>query len=417
MMQSSIQLSRTERKMQMQQATIMLSRALSYNWFDGDREMLHSFLLRVVNEGPLVFAKITDADGKSITAAAKPAYRQKMASTAIILEEMTDIVGEPELVFSADGEPSHMVVTVPISLLSSDPEVTPKKGGGVRLVGYLKTAMGVNEWHQAMANKLDIVIGVSIIAGSMAVLLGFLLIRRIVMPLDKIASKMREFSHGDLDVRVQVHRNDEIGTLSRTFDAMADEHQKTVERLVRLNEELENRVIERTRQLEELASKDPLTGIFNRRYFNDMLEHHFSSAKRYNQDLACLMVDLDDFKKVNDEYGHHVGDDLLKLAAETITDELRSADVCARYGGDEFVVLLPQTDVDHASALGFRILEKLENNLTTQLPRIRSAISVGITSLSSIKAENAEDIVREADRAMYAAKADGKGRMVTTGKS
>ena len=141
----------------------------------------------------------------------------------------------------------------------------------------------------------------AVIAIAAVIPLGFLLIRRIVSPLATVTHAMRRFSEGRLDVRSGVRRSDEIGRLAATFNCMADQHQRTHERIVRLNADLEDRVARRTKQLRELAVREPLTGLFNRRHFNEMLAQRFSEATRYDGDLSCLMLDLDDFKSVNDE--------------------------------------------------------------------------------------------------------------------
>ncbi len=182
---------------------------------------------------------------------------------------------------------------------------------------------------------------------------------------------------------------------------------------MRLNTELEERVAQRTRQLRELASREPLTGLFNRRHFNEILEQQFAEASRYDTELSCLMIDLDNFKQVNDTFGHPAGDKLLLLTAETITSQLRSADVAARFGGDEFVVLLPQTDAERARVLAERITEKLALDLAHQMPKVRLSMSIGIASLCQLQIEVPSALVHSADAALYQAKDAGKACIMT----
>jgi diguanylate cyclase (GGDEF)-like protein len=119
------------------------------------------------------------------------------------------------------------------------------------------------------------------------------------------------------------------------------------------------------------------------------------------------MIDLDNFKLVNDRYGHQVGDEVLILAARTIAGELRASDIAARFGGDEFVALLPQTDGQHARSLGTRIAERFAEEARLQFPDIEIGLSIGIADLGR-PMTNPEELVRAADRALYAAKQRGK---------
>jgi diguanylate cyclase (GGDEF)-like protein len=153
--------------------------------------------------------------------------------------------------------------------------------------------------------------------------------------------------------------------------------------------------------------------LYNRRHFNETLERRFSEAMRYDADLSCIMIDLDGFKAVNDEFGHHIGDELLQLTANTITSELRTADVAARFGGDEFVVLLPHTDGERARVLAERIFERFNQDEAERLPDLCATMSVGIASLKSLETRDSESLIRTADRALYSAKACGKNRIVT----
>ena len=189
---------------------------------------------------------------------------------------------------------------------------------------------------------------------------------------------------------------------------MADEHQQAHQRLLELNAELEQRVAERTRQLRELASREPLTGLYNRRHFSEVLEQALAQALRHDTDLSCIMLDLDDFKQANDALGHSAGDEILLITTRSITSRLRSSDVAARYGGDEFVLLLPQTTADQARILAERIVELVGAEITSRFPEIETRISAGIASIRSLNLSDGDSLVRAADSALYQAKLDGK---------
>jgi diguanylate cyclase (GGDEF)-like protein len=325
------------------------------------------------------------------------------------------VPGVPMLMPQAQGAPLFLDVTYPITLRHAS--ASSSKSRPTDLLGYVRTGMMGNTWQRGMSNKLDLVIGVGVLAMLAVVPLGFLVIRRIVAPLDGLAQAMLEFSHGRLDVRSKVVRRDEIGRLATAFNQMADQHQQTHHRMRRLNAELEERVVHRTQQLRELASREPLTGLYNRRFFNDTMERRFAEAMRYGDDLACIMIDLDDFKRANDTFGHQVGDELLILTARTLLGQLRSADVAARFGGDEFVLLLPQTDCTQAKALAERIIERFSGELAERFPEVRVSMSIGIASLHETHAVDAETLVRAADHALYDAKGMGKNKVRVTGEA
>ena len=160
----------------------------------------------------------------------------------------------------------------------------------------------------------------------------------------------------------------------------------------------------------ELANTDVLVGIHNRRHLFEIAEQQLAIAARYKQPLAVLMFDIDHFKNVNDAYGHAVGDSILKGVVQIANSELRSADVFGRYGGEEFVLLLPMTHTNQAYSLAERIRTKVAG---APIPSTKGeshiTISIGIVKmLHTEKQETAEDIFRRADIAMYAAKASGR---------
>ncbi len=190
----------------------------------------------------------------------------------------------------------------------------------------------------------------------------------------------------------------------------------------RLQKRLEEMLVElqeKNRQLEEslhrekeMASTDPLTGLANRRRFRLVLDRMYAEAMRYGYDLTCCMCDLDQYKKLNDTLGHQVGDDMLRAAADLINASLRSSDVAARYGGDEFVLLLPHTSVERAESVCERIRRQVA--LHTQKYHkddVFVTMSVGIASLNSDHPTDADKLVALADRALYIAKEHGKDRI------
>lgn len=166
-------------------------------------------------------------------------------------------------------------------------------------------------------------------------------------------------------------------------------------------------------RLERLAITDGLTGLYNHRHFRDHLQKEFERASRYRLPLACLIFDVDDFKKLNDTYGHLTGDLVLKEIAERTLKCVRKSDMIARYGGEEFVVIMPQTGREGAEVEGERIRAIIANTGFREVPdEHRVTISGGVSILEHDVMLNAEDLLRAADQALYQAKRNGKNQVV-----
>ena len=170
--------------------------------------------------------------------------------------------------------------------------------------------------------------------------------------------------------------------------------------------------------IRQLSLRDPLTGLANRRFLNENETHLIAGAKRSGKQMAVLAVDLDDFKAVNDEYGHAAGDQVLVTSAERMKQLLRESDVIARFGGDEFVIVLGQ--VDDAEAVR-EVASRVVNSLCQPIPLVGGATahigaSVGIAICSAGK-ETLEGLLKQADTALYAAKRAGKNTFREAGTS
>lgn len=167
-------------------------------------------------------------------------------------------------------------------------------------------------------------------------------------------------------------------------------------------------------ELEKAASTDPLTGLYNRRHFSRVLAQLFSETARTGEPLTCVMIDLDGYKQLNDTHGHQVGDDLLAVAAKCINCNLRAMDVCARYGGDEFIALLPHTDAQHAVHVAERIRAQfMKDQCQLRGMPLGVSMSVGVATTRPGLFSEAEDLIAAADTAMYASKTTGRDRITT----
>lgn len=162
--------------------------------------------------------------------------------------------------------------------------------------------------------------------------------------------------------------------------------------------------------LEQMVNHDVLTSAFNRRHVEGQLLVEFGTAKRYNRPFSVLMMDIDFFKKINDTYGHPAGDEVLRKVSKIIQFELRTSDIMGRYGGEEFIALLPETDHTGTLIVAERIREKIESAVIAfEDKTIRCTISLGISYFRS-GLNDYHQLIQEADIALYNSKKGGRNR-------
>jgi len=174
--------------------------------------------------------------------------------------------------------------------------------------------------------------------------------------------------------------------------------------------DLENAVMSQE-QMRHLAETDPLTNCFNRRALMEKLEQEMDRAARYATLLTALMLDIDNFKQINDTHGHLLGDRVLKQLANLLKRELRSVDIVARYGGEEFVVLLPETTATESRNFAERVVRRVaEHDFGEPGQPVRVTISIGIASFPDQRVSDGDSLLRLADSHLYRAKSDGRNR-------
>ena len=202
---------------------------------------------------------------------------------------------------------------------------------------------------------------------------------------------------------LEIRTGDEIEALAESFAEMRRALSRTEEKLALT-----------IKRLEETAVTDELTGLYNRRFFWEALKDEFARTLRFHLDLSCLMIDLDFFKKVNDRYGHQAGDQVLRDLAQILRGNCRELDTLARFGGEEFVVILPQTDAKGAVFQAERLRRKVEahsfkidGDVTLTM-----TISVGAASYPDERIVEIGGLVKLADDALYASKQQGRNRVV-----
>ena len=183
---------------------------------------------------------------------------------------------------------------------------------------------------------------------------------------------------------------------------------------------LQDELREKNRQLEDALLKlevqaitDPLTELFNRRYFLSAIEKEFNRTVRYKSPTSCMMIDIDHFKKINDAYGHRAGDISLKEAAAVIKNGTRDIDTVARWGGEEFIVLLPETGGEDALLVAARILGAVSHYTFTAFPE-QITVSIGLATVPDTHIDTAEKLIHESDLALYEAKTKGRNRIAVS---
>lgn len=171
----------------------------------------------------------------------------------------------------------------------------------------------------------------------------------------------------------------------------------------------------RLEELKTLSVTDGLTGLFNRRYFDERFSEELSRAARYDSFLSLAILDIDDFKLFNDTEGHLAGDDVLKAMSHIASESLRAIDIIARYGGEEFAIIMPETEKEEAVLVAERARRNFEELMAGRwesFPRRDITVSIGVASFPG-DGRDAETIIRHADKALYGAKIGGKNRTVT----
>jgi len=194
---------------------------------------------------------------------------------------------------------------------------------------------------------------------------------------------------------------DDNGAVSHVIEYVRDvtDRKKT--------EEEKKKLIEK---LERLSRTDSLTGLLNKRALLDRLEYEVERSKRYNSDLALIICDLDHFKEINDTYGHSAGDKVLQIFADILLSSVRKPDIVGRFGGDEFMLIFPQTPAKGAHGFAERLRRNIEEmSFADELP-FRLTISIGIAGYEG-PADDFQSLMKRADTALYASKRSGRNRV------
>ncbi|MGB5445784.1 MAG: GGDEF domain-containing protein, partial [Psychromonas sp.] len=211
-----------------------------------------------------------------------------------------------------------------------------------------------------------------------------------------------------------LYRHSVLNTLNKKLNEKVAEKTKALQEL---NESLERKIKERTAKIERskvilqnVAFKDNLTDIFNRHYLFEAAESLFNRAEEFNEPISLLLIDIDHFKKVNDSYGHIIGDNILKYFVGNIQNILRTDDIFVRYGGEEFIVLLPKVNIDESLIVAEKLRRSVEHNAYRKNElNIPITISIGVSQYQHN--ETLENLISRADLGLYRAKQSGRNQV------
>jgi diguanylate cyclase (GGDEF)-like protein len=246
--------------------------------------------------------------------------------------------------------------------------------------------------------------------GAIAILTALKIVQTLLKPINELKIGARRINEGLVGVKIPKRFDDEVGMMIDTFNEMASRITLWQAELNYKNKMLNSqndRLQEMNERLEKLSVTDGLTGLFNHRHFWNLMNTELTRVNLHRGHLALTILDLDDFKRVNDKFGHAVGDLLLQTVATVLKDTVRDTDIVARYGGEEFAILLPDTDESGVQQVAEKIraaVEAIRFNVPETDITLKVTVSIGV----SVFRGNRREFFNAADRALYKSKAAGK---------
>lgn len=339
-------------------------------------------------------------------------------------KEVMDFQGEKHLIFMLPGEYLEDLCLK----CHGDPADAPQEMKDIygeirsfnRTTGQLASALSIRiPLSQAYAQANSVTLILALVYGLLLILTligNSLIFKRVVLnPLFELESRINHMLN-KLPVKTNLHfeKEDEIQRVSKYFNLLQLKLEESDSKIKEHTKELEAKVKERTKELEELNIRlteinqtDSFLGIMNRGTFEQKVVLEFNRAKRENKPVSVLVLDLDNFKKYNDIYGHQAGDTALKVVVKIIEKNIRDYDLFARYGGEEFVICMPSTGMQEVQIIARRIIDKIYGaNMehTGNPPYNMVTISIGIAVSGNIQEADYETMFKEADDNLYQAK-------------
>jgi diguanylate cyclase (GGDEF)-like protein len=336
----------------------------------------------------------------------------------VITSDGTLLAGTQSLDAGAKNKPLSPKITTRLFALE-EVAIEYRNSSNIDVIGALNEIHRVDwgivaelEKEKAYAEILHLrnitiafVAGILLVVGLSAYILGL----TIVGPLNRLIQGADKVASGDLEVRLPPITGGELGFMTRVFNHMVDRLRQGRDTLAALNQALEERNI----KLKELSVTDRLTGLFNRGHLHETIVNELARSSRHKNEFGILMLDIDHFKQLNDNYGHQVGDDVLQRVSSLFRSTVRDCDYVARYGGEEFLVMLPETTMDKSAQAGERIRSAVEKErFTAEGKEIKVTISIGVSCYPH-HGTSEETLIQSADAALYEAKRSGRNRVVS----
>ncbi|MFO1309652.1 MAG: EAL domain-containing protein [Burkholderiales bacterium] len=395
----------------------MLAEVVDEPLAGGDREAIDEVIATLAPGATLAYVAILDAKGAVV---ASRRYAGELGNAP--LPSVAAASGSPLVSTQrrAVGSGTFLEIVAPIRVggaaASRVRGAAPPPPGPV--IGQVQVGMSYQpqtaRFRTYVAGALTVV-GIVMLVAMVAALL---LTRRLVAPMRRLMRAARAVAGGRLDVHVPTRSRDELGLLTHTFNHMTQRLAQSQAEVVSYQRTLEEKVAQRTRELEiatahayKLAQHDILTGLPNRSLLNQSLRQIIAVAQREGTQVACLFLDFDHFKRINDTLGHDAGDQLLQAIAQRLGSAVRESDTVARLGGDEFVLVLPGLDPAHATFEVMNVVHRVRESflapfrIADQTPTLTCSIGVSIYPLD---AQDPATLIKQADTAMYAAKEAGR---------
>ncbi|WP_394787613.1 diguanylate cyclase [Rhodoferax sp.] len=278
-----------------------------------------------------------------------------------------------------------------------------------RVVAYSSSQGEVNysdlDLGYLAAMRESLVLGTAVGMG-LTLVLGLLLGNRLSHALRKLTRAVQAMGQGNLRQRVPVESQDEVGVLAQAFNRMSDEIAQQYEDLRQSHAQIETMAI----QMRELSLRDALTGLHNRRHFDEQCAQFFATAQRYQRPFSVMLGDIDHFKSVNDRFSHATGDEVLRRIGQILQSSMRASDLVARYGGEEFVVAFPETDLQHAREACEALRQRVEAYPWHEVhPDLRVTISLGLSGDTQVGSFHT--MLEAADALLYRAKQSGRNQV------
>jgi diguanylate cyclase (GGDEF)-like protein len=374
-----------------------------------DGANVDALLERLAGEADVAYVGIVNASGETV---AERRFARALAKLPLppVVPHASASAGVG-VVSQTIGGQRYIELTAPMVVVDGA-NASKQTIGAVRL--------GMTRERARQHFRIYLVGALSIVSLLVVIAIGgtLLLTRRLVAPMRRLTRAARAVGSGNLDVYVPARSSDELGLLTHAFNHMTQRLAQSQAEVAGYQKTLEEKVVQRTKELEvatahayKLAQHDILTGLPNRSLLNQRLKQILAQAQREGTHVACLFLDFDHFKRINDTLGHDCGDQLLQAVAQRLTSAVRESDTVARLGGDEFVLVLPGLDPANATFETMAVLTRVRDSflapfrLSDQVPTLTCSIGV---SMYPLDASEPVTLIKQADTAMYAAKEAGR---------